>query len=397
VGRHRPPGLAGRRLQPARARPARGAAGLARSRWPHGRRRGTAGPATLSAFPGHDPALPPADHHDAAPQSLAGLLGELPEDRRRRAGAVRELIAGRALATVGDQVVAAERSYGSGLVTVIGIRPATPWIAESNASKELWRRLLPQRSTVGQVVTDDSQLISAVSQLPALALPPIGGLLALLGAYILLYRTNQLPRAPRLDRREWAWVTMPILIVVFAVGAYGFGAALRGSNVIVNEVAIVHGAPGATDGAAQVYLGVFSPSRETYQLEVPGGALLSSPISGEFFGGDATAGGLDILQGNPSRIRDLAVGVASLRAIRAETPTTVPLIEARLQLVDGSLKGTIKNASDEKLEKPAVVIGSSSRSSRTSNRGGGRREPAACTGVLRPAVVGQGRRHRVLP
>jgi hypothetical protein len=318
---------------------------------------GTAGPATLSAFP--DTILPyrPLATTDVAPQSLAGLLGELPDtaaDVRALSG---DLIAGRTLASAGDRVVAAERSYGSGLVTIIGFDPATPWITETPASEALWRRLLPPRSTVGTVVTDDSQLISAVSQLPALALPPIGGLLLLLGAYILLIGPVNYIVLRRLDRREWAWVTMPLLIVVFAVGAYGFGAALRGSNVIVNEVAIVRGAPGATDGAAQVYLGVFSPSRETYQLEVPGGALLSSPISGEFFGGESTAGGLDILQGNPSRIRDLAVGVASLRAIRAETPATVPLVEAQLQLLDGSLKGSVRNASDEKLERPAVVIG----------------------------------------
>ena len=269
-----------------------------------------------------------------------------------------DLIGGRALASVGDRVVAAERPYGSGLVTIIGFDPATPWIAETSAAENLWRRLLPQRTTTGQVLTDDSQLISAVSQLPALALPPIGGLLLLLGAYILLIGPVNYLVLRRLDRREWAWVTMPILIVVFAAGAYGFGAALRGSNVIVNEIAIVRGAPGATDGAAQVYLGVFSPTRETYQLAVPGGALLSSPVSGEFFGGDATAGGLDILQGNPSRVRDLSVGVASLRAVRAETPATVPLIEADLQLVDGFLKGSVRNASTERLEKPAVVIGS---------------------------------------
>jgi hypothetical protein len=320
---------------------------------------GTAGPATLSAFP--DTILPyrPLATTDAAPQSLAGLLGEIPDTAADVPALSGDLIAGHTLATVGDRVVAAERSYGSGLVTVVGFDPATPWIAETNASEALWRRLLPPRSTVGQVVTDDTQLISAVSQLPALALPPIGGLLVLLGAYILLIGPVNYIVLRRLDRREWAWVTMPILIVVFAVGAYGFGAALRGSNVIVNEVAIVRGAPGATDGAAQIYLGVFSPSRETYQLAVPGGALLSSPISGEFFGGDSTAGGLDILQGNPARVRDLAVGVASLRAIRAETPTTIPLVQAQLRLKDGSLTGTIENASDEKLEKPAVVLGSS--------------------------------------
>jgi hypothetical protein len=319
---------------------------------------GTAGPATLSAFP--DAILPfrPIVTTDAAPGSLTGLLGELPETARDIPAWSGDLGGGRPLATVGDRVIAAERTYGSGLVTILGFDPATDWIAESRASDGLWRRLLPPRSTTGVVLTDDSQLISALSQLPALALPPIGGLLALLGAYILLIGPVNYAVLRRLDRREWAWVTMPVLIVVFAVGAYAFGAALRGSNVIVNEVAIVRGAPGATDGTAQVYLGIFSPSRETYQLAVPGGALLSAPISGDFFSGDAGGSTLDVLQGEPARIRDLAVGFGSLRAVRAETATTVPLIETNLQLVDGRLKGTVRNASDKLLEKPAVVLGS---------------------------------------
>ena len=129
----------------------------------------------------------------------------------------------------------------------------------------------------------------------------------------------------KLDRREWAWITMPVLIAVFAAGAYGFGAALRGLDVIVNEVAIVRGAPDATEGTAQVYLGVFSPSRHTYQLQVPGGALLSAPINGDMFGSQ-DAGALDVVQGDPARVRNLAVGFGSLRAVRAESvaPDRVP-------------------------------------------------------------------------
>jgi hypothetical protein len=319
---------------------------------------GTAGAATLSAFP--DTLLPyrPLVTTDAAPSSLAALLGEIPETATDVPALSGELLGGRALASVGDQVIAAERAYGSGLVTVIGFNPATRWIGETEAGEGLWRRLLPPRVSNGLVITDDNQLISAVSQLPALALPPIGGLLALLGAYILLIGPVNYLVLRRLDRREWAWVTMPLLIVVFAVGAYGFGAALRGSNVIINEVAIVRGAPGATDGTAQVYLGVFSPSRETYQLNVPGGALLSAPLAGDVFGAEAGGTSLDVLQGEPARVRNLAVGFGSLRAIRAETATTVPLVEADLELVDGRIKGTIRNASEERLEKPAVVLGS---------------------------------------
>jgi hypothetical protein len=122
-------------------------------------------------------------------------------------------------------------------------------------------------------------------------------------------------------------------------------------------VAIVRGAPGATDGMAQVYLGVFSPTRGKYQVSVPGGALLSSPISGDFFGGDGTAAALDVLQGEPARVRDLDVGFGSLRTLRAETAVEVPLIETALRLENGRLKGTVRNASNERLEKATVVLG----------------------------------------
>ena len=63
---------------------------------------GTAGPATLSAFP--DAILPyrPLATTDAAPQSLAGLLGELPENAADVVALSGDLIGGRALASVGD-------------------------------------------------------------------------------------------------------------------------------------------------------------------------------------------------------------------------------------------------------------------------------------------------------
>ena len=59
----------------------------------------------------------------------------------------------------------------------------------------------------------------------------------------------------------------------------------------------------------------------SYQLRIPGGALLSSPTNGDFIG-DGTAASLDVLQGDPSRVRDLGVGFGSLRTIRAESAVT---------------------------------------------------------------------------
>jgi hypothetical protein len=319
---------------------------------------GTGGIGALGGFP--DDVLPyrPTSTVDVAPASLASLLGSLPKEATDVPAMAGELIRGQALATSGDRVVAAETSYGSGSVTILGVDPTVGWIGASNAVRSLWPNLIPPRSGGAVAIGDDSQIVTAVSNLPSLALPPTGGLLLLLIGYIALIGPLNYLILRRIDRREWAWVTMPILIVGFAVGAYAFGSALRGSSIIVNEVGIVRGAPDATEGSAQVYLGVFSPARGTYQVAVPGGALLSSPISGDVFGG--TGVNLDVLQGEPpgsSHVRDLAVGFGSLRTIRAESAATVPKIHADLRLVNGTLTGSVRNDSTVTLEHPAVVLG----------------------------------------
>src|SRR5450759_438263 len=162
----------------------------------------------------------------------------------------------------------------------------------------------------------------------------------------------------RLGRRELAWLTTPALIGVFAVAAYVFGASLRGTDILVNEVALVRGAPGTDAGQGQVYLGVFSPGRGTYQLEIPGGALLTAPMSQEM-GGMPGAGSLDVLQGDPARVRDLAVGFSSIRTIRADTPLPAPNLAIDLRLEDRHLKGTVTNHSSSTVEGVAVVLGAS--------------------------------------
>jgi hypothetical protein len=318
---------------------------------------GTTGPGVLSGFP--DDILPyrPLTTVDVAPASLATLLGDIPDDAIDVPAFSGELARGRALATSGDRVVAADASYGSGGVTVLGLDPTVGWMADSKATVALWRNLIPSRTGSSLGSGDDSQIVAAVSDLPALALPPITGLVLLLFGYILLIGPINYIVLKRLDKREWAWVTMPALIAVFAVGAYAFGSALRGSDVIVNEVAIVRGAPDAKEGAAQVYLGVFSPTRGTYQVALPGGALLSAPVVGDFFSGQGTI--LDVVQGETARVRNLSVGFGSLRTVRAETAAEVPLVHADLQLTDGVVTGSIRNDSAKVLEAPAVVLGSS--------------------------------------
>ena len=320
---------------------------------------GTGGIGTLSAFP--DDLLPyrPSATLDLDPSRLVSLIGQLPKGAAELPAMGGAPGAGRALATSGDRVVAGELAYGSGKVTILGFDPTVAWLAESKSVDQLWRGLLPDRTATGGSTGNDGSLVQAVTTLPALALPPITGLLVILGAYILIIGPINYLILKRLDRRELAWVTMPVLVLAFAAASFGYGSFLRGTDVVVNEVAIVRGAPNATEATAQVYFGIFSPTRSTYQVNVPQGALLAAPISDGIGLGVA----LDILQGTgteqPSAVRNLAVGTNSIRIVRAELPVTAPRMKATLNLVNGVLSGTFENASDQALENVAVVLGSS--------------------------------------
>ena len=322
---------------------------------------GSAGIGTLSAFP--DDILPfrPTATLDVDPLTLRSVIGPLPAGATDVPAMAGALAGGRALATSGDRVVAADLGYGNGRVTILGFDPTTTWLAESRNVDALWRGVLPERGSDSSLLIDDSQLVQAVFQLPVLALPPTTGLLAIIGAYILIIGPLNYLILRKLDRRELAWITMPILVLAFSAVSIGYGAYLRGTDVVVNEVAIVRGAPDATEASAQVYFGIFSPTRSTYQVQVAQGALLAAPITGSDFGQGGSI--LDILQGTgvaaPSAVRNLSVGTTSFRVVRAQLPVTAPRMRADLRLEDGVLVGTFENASDHDLENVAVVLGSS--------------------------------------
>ena len=121
---------------------------------------------------------------------------------------------------------------------------------------------------------------------------------------------------------------MPILIVGFALGAYAFGSALRGSSIIVNEVGIVRGAPDATEGRPRCTSA--SSRRRAARTRSPSRAARSCRRRSRATCSAGPAASLDVIQGDPSRVRDLSVGFGSLRTIRAESQAVVPKIHAEL-------------------------------------------------------------------
>lgn len=297
---------------------------------------------------------------DLTTDELTSFLGPLPDGATALPALAGILVRGRPLARAGDLVSAALMDYGRGSVTLIGFDPATTWVSTSRVGAVLWRLALPVTTGYGAVnpgiLSDDSQLVQALYFLPTLDLPPIDTLVVLLILYTLLIGPLNYLVLKRLDRREWAWITMPALVLVFSVASYGLGLTLHGTDTIVNELSIVRGTAGTDAGRAQVFFGVFSPSRRSFDVEVKGPALVTSTISE--YQQTISQAGLDVVQGESARVRGLEVSVADLRAFRGELAVVAPLIEADLRLEGASVRGTVTNRSGRTLERPAVVIGS---------------------------------------
>ena len=319
---------------------------------------GSTGGSTLSAFA--DGILPyrPDGTVDVPAAELVGLVGALPDTARPVTAIGGASSRGTILARAGHRIVAAEAPVGSGSVTLVGFDPTVDWLRGGRNAEALWRRILPTAG-IGSLnplsLGDDSQIVTALNNLPAVQLPPIEQLFVLLLAYIALVGPINYLVLRRIDRREWAWLTMPALVAVFAVASYALGASIKGTDIVVNELAVVHAAVENDRGVGQVYVGVFSPTRRQYEVQVPNGALLSNPVSQ--LRADAFEQPLDVITGEPSRLRNYLVGANSLRGFRAETVVSTPRIEARMTFSEGRLRGEITNRSDVALEVPAVVLG----------------------------------------
>ena len=263
----------------------------------------------------------------------------------------------------GDTLFAAT-TRGAGRVSFVGIDLATEPFRTWAGGSALWTRLIPDDRIIeqwGGVGPVDDEVANAMSQalanLPSLAVPSAALLLAVIAGYILLIGPLSYLVLRRLDRRELAWIVAPILVLVFSGVSYGIGASMKGSQIIVNQIALVRSATDGSAASVSTYAGVFSPTRATYDLTVRGDALLSALAANNI---DSTFGGqaLDYTteQGDPAHLRGLAVSVFGLQAVRAEAviPYT-PSLHVTWSVIGANLEGRASNEGSTAMEDVAII------------------------------------------
>lgn len=247
--------------------------------------------------------------------------------------------------------------YGSGLVTfsTFDFASLRGWASEGT----LWGKLLAQQSTLDPGYSARLSQISLLERgglrLPSLDLPSTGVVLAFLLLYILIIGPINYLVLRQMRRLEWAWLSVPLVVLVFSCGLYAVGVGLRSGQSQISQAAIVQGAEGQPRAFATGFVGLFSPRRASYTVGFPaqtlvGGAPVRFTQSNQFDAVVADEAGARSIQ--------VLADVVSVSTFVAEQMIDLPIaVQSSLTSDTAGLRGEVRNTGAGALEDVLIVRG----------------------------------------
>lgn len=277
-----------------------------------------------------------------------------------------ELLAGATrLAEQDGAPLVASRGWGSGTVFSLAFDPGTSAFGTWSGTNAFWRRLaLDTAPPVGlqePYITNPGNaqdIISILTDIPGLELPPTWLLAIVLFLFIVAIGPVNYLVLRYLDRRELAWVTIPVLTLVFAGMIYAVGATTKGRAVVLNTVSVVRISPGARSAEVQAFYGIFTPSRGLRDI----GAAQESLVSPFARGGIGDLGDLGsevyFEQGVGSAVRRASFAQWTQRTVAAQALVDpAPLaLKAELRWDGQKVVGTVTNTSNRAVEDVLLLI-----------------------------------------
>lgn len=266
----------------------------------------------------------------------------------------------------------ARRTLGQGTVDYLTVDPLAQPLRDWDSIGELWFTLSsttgPQPSWARDLF-DADQATNAVEVLPGLnLLPDVLPLCGFLAAYVALIGPLNYVVLNRFNRREWAWVTMPVFIVVFSILAWVVGFNLRGNTATLSRLAVVQSWPDSERAQVNGLVGLLSPRRSNYTLTMTDGSLLR-PIGRSIQANPFAANiqtGTNIEQADLFRANDFTVDASFIAAFTTSTRIDRPAIGGQASLFyqppaaeeetgRWSVRGSVRNDSTETLYDPVIL------------------------------------------
>lgn len=261
-----------------------------------------------------------------------------------------------------------EGCYGRGRVVFL----ERNYDAVARPTAEGWKGLLGLNRPLGQRALSAGRQVlttlgNAVARLPTLRTPPLALVILFLLLYLLLLVPANYFLLRRYRRKELAWLTTPLIVAVFSVGAYGIGYRVKGHELSLHTFSFVDAQAGQREAAAITAFGLFSPNKARYQIDLPHASpgvweLTSEgdPFQQINYPEPQVRGSLDVVQGETTRLANVHVNMWAMRLFG--TQTRVGLGEGvsadlRWEEKEKVITGTLHNGTPYTFAPAVLVFG----------------------------------------
>ena len=263
------------------------------------------------------------------------------------------------LASAAGLPLVVARYSGLGQVLFLAVDPSFDPLKSWNGLQGLYRNLLTgtaERPGWAGGLRNWNSASDALGALPGLQLPSALQICGFLGLYILAVGPLNYYILRRFKRRELAWLSIPILVIVFSLGAYLTGNQVRGGQATLHRLAVVQVWPDANYARVDGLVGLFSPSRSQYDLDF-GAGFLARPMPSNT--STSAGSGFTVEQADTNVIRGIRVEVGAVSPFVVQGQVAAPQFESDLTLDVSSsrvtLQGTLTNHSDLKLTDAVLL------------------------------------------
>jgi hypothetical protein len=253
---------------------------------------------TLDLVPADLAPIKPQGVGAVSAQDLEALKLPLPIPQQQYTVALGESL-GTVLQRTGGIPLLVQRNFGQGVVLWSALDLTAPPLDTEGNSIAFWRQLVqsqpgmakPELSRQSWVYNN---IFNNISQgQVASALSPLKIFLVLL-AYIVLAGPINWLILRKLDRREWAWLTIPVLAVLFTTGTFAVGSLGRGSERVLYQLNLIQ-VQSENLAKVECHGGVFVPGRGKVSITPQAAAL--APMAGGVV--TQTGNGATLIYDNP--------------------------------------------------------------------------------------------------
>jgi hypothetical protein len=189
----------------------------------------------------------------------------------------------------------------------------------------------------------------ALTTIPELSIPSIFMICGLMVLYIILIGPINYIFLRTFKKREWAWISIPLIVLLVTMLSYIYGYFYRGRNPTLSRLTVIQAWDGVRQAEKDSLLGIYSPQRDTYTLESEDGFLLY-PHNIDDVNLQSKTSWLSLQDGQHTSVPEIPIEIGGMKVIGTTGITTPLEIDHTLMITfdngNARISGTVTNNSN---------------------------------------------------